>query len=499
VAILEDDRLAELLVDRPEIDRTVGNIYLGKVEAVLPGMQAAFVNIGTEKSGFLHASDLVEDEDEDDEENGNGNRGRGRRDARKVPRIQDQVQRGQQMLVQVTKEPISTKGPRVTAQISLAGRFLVYMPEASRIGVSRKIGAREERVRLRRMVKKFLPEDVGGVIVRTVAEDLTEELVKRDLKSLLTLWQKIKRKANFVQRNAPAVVHKEASLTSAIIRDLVGDRLDRLLVDSRPLYKEIHRYLQRVHPEFRDKVEAYNDSVPLFDKFNIEGEIESLFRRRVDLPSGGYLIIEPTEALVSIDVNTGSYTGRKDHEKTILRTNLDAAPEIGRQLRLRDVGGIIVIDFIDMEVQANRDKVLQELRQVLARDRARTRAFEVSDLGLIEMTRQRVRPSLYDSMTSVCPDCGGAGSVFRPQIVARRVERTLRRVAREKKERGVTLSLHPEVALYLLEEEPEFLKEIRRGNRLDVNIRDNPVIPVDDFRIISEPAGRDVTKEYEVV
>jgi ribonuclease G len=237
----------------------------------------------------------------------------------------------------------------------------------------------------------------------------------------------------------------------------------------------------------------------LFDKFNIEGEIESLFRRRVDLPSGGYLIIEQTEALVSIDVNTGSYTGRKDHEKTILHTNLDAAPEIGRQLRLRDVGGIIVIDFIDMDVQANRDKVLQELRHVLSRDRARTRAFEVSELGLIEMTRQRVRPSLYDSMTGVCPDCGGAGSVFRPQVVARQVERTLRRVAREQKERAVTVRVHPEVALYLLEEEPTFLKEIRKGNRLDVNIRDNPVLPLDDFRIISEPAGREVTKEYEVV
>jgi len=519
VAILEDDRLVELLVDQPEIDRTVGNIYLGKVEAVLPGMQAAFVNIGTEKSGFLHASDLVESDEDDDDEaagagNGNGNggnndggnnhggndhKGRGRRDSRKIPKIQDQLQRGQQLLVQVTKEPIGTKGPRVTAQVSLAGRFLVYMPVASRIGVSRKIASREERTRLRRMVRKFLPKDVGGVIVRTAAKDLTEDLVKRDLKSLLSLWKKINRKATFVQRNAPALVHREASLTSGIIRDVLTDKIDQILVDSRELYKEIHRYLRRVHPEFRDKVKAYNDGEPLFDRFHIEGEIESLFRHRVDLPSGGYLIIEPTEALVSIDVNTGSYTGRKDHEKTILRTNLDAAREIGRQLRLRDVGGIIVIDFIDMDNQVNRDKVLRELRQVLSRDRARTRAFSVSELGLIEMTRQRVRPSLYDSMTAVCPNCSGAGSVFRPQIVARRVERALNRVAAEKKERGVTISLHPEVALYLLEEEPRFLKNVKRGKRLDLAIRDNPVIAVDDFRIVSEPSGRDVTKEYEVV
>ncbi len=497
MAILEDDRLVELLVDFPEIDRTVGNIYLGKVEAVLPGMQAAFVSIGTEKSGFLHASDLVEDEDDDDE-NGNGSGGRRRRESRKIPRIQDQVERGQQILVQVTKEPIGTKGPRVTAQISLAGRFLVYMPEASRIGVSRKIGARDERVRLRRMVKKILPKDVGGVIIRTVAQDLTEDLVKRDLKALLALWKKIKRKAHFVQRNAPALVHSEASLTSGIIRDVLSDKVDRILVDSRALYKEIHRYLQRVHPEFRDKVKAYNEPEPLFEKFDIEGEIESLFQQRVDLPSGGYLIIEPTEALVSIDVNTGSYTGRKNHENTILRTNMDAAREIGRQLRLRDVGGIIVIDFIDMDDQANRDKVFRELRQVLGSDRARTRAFEVSELGLIEMTRQRVRPSLYDSMTAVCPNCSGAGSVFRPQIVARKVERTLKRVVREKKERNITVNLHPEVAIYLLEEEPGFLKGLRKGNRMDIKIRDNPVVPLDGFRIISEPAGRDVTEEYEV-
>jgi len=494
VAILEDSRLVELLVDRPEIRRTVGNIYLGKVEAVLPGMQAAFVNLGLDKAAFLHASDLVEPEDEDEENNG----GRRRRGPRRAPNIQDHVKRGENLLVQVTKEPIGTKGPRVTAQVSLAGRFLVYMPLASKVGVSRKIESREERWRLRQMVRKFFPPDAGGVIVRTVAEDLTEDLVRRELKSLLAQWKKIKRKAHFSRLRAPALVHREESLTSGLIRDVFSDKVDRLLVDSRQVHREIHRYLQQVHPEMRDRVKFYSEPTPLFDKFEIEEEIRLLFQQRVSLPTGGYLIVEPTEALVSIDVNTGSYTGRKDHEKTILKTNLEACREIARQLRLRDVGGIIVIDFIDMESQENRDRVLHELRSHLGRDRARTRAFEVSELGLIEMTRQRVRPSLYDSMTEPCPDCGGSGSVFRPAVVARRLERSLRRVAHQKKERRMTVRLHPEVALYLLEEEPDFVRELQEDTGVQLEIRDDPVTAMDAFRLVAEPAGRDVTGEYEV-
>jgi ribonuclease G len=498
VAILEDERLVELLVDRPELDRTVGNIYLGKVEAVLPGMQAAFVDIGAEKSAFLHASDLVEPEDEDDENNGGQGRRRKGRNSRRIPNIQDHLERGQNLLVQVTKEPIGTKGPRVTAQVSLAGRFLVYMPLASKVGVSRKIESREKRWRLKRMVRSVLPEKAGGVIIRTVAEDLTEDHLKRELKSLLGLWKKIERKAHFVRLKAPHLVQREASLTSGIIRDLFSAKVDRLLVDSKEIHRDISRYLSQVHPELKKRVKFHRKSTPLFDQFDIEEEIRVLFERRVNLPSGGYVIIEPTEALVSIDVNTGSYTGKKDHEKTILRTNLDAAREIARQLRLRDVGGIIVIDFIDMESQANRDKVLHELRTHLGRDRARTRAFQVSEIGLIEMTRQRVRPALWDSMTVPCAECGGTGSVFRPEVVARRLERSLRRAAHGNKERKMTVQLHPEVALYLMEQEPKFLDEVRRATKLDLEIRDNPTTQMDQFRLLAQPAGRDVTGEYEV-
>jgi len=492
VALLEDDRLVELLVDRPELQRSVGNIYRGKVDAVLPGIQAAFVDIGTEKSAFLHASDLIEpDEDEIDDEDKDNGKKRG-----KLPNIQDHVKRGETLLVQVTKEPISTKGPRVTTQISLPGRFLVFMPYASKVGVSRKIDSREERARLRQMMSGLLPKDAGGVIVRTVAEDITADDLKRELKSLLALWKKIKRKAHFVR--PPALVQREASLTSGIIRDLFSEKVDRLTVDSSDLHDEIHRYLEEVEPDLIERLTLYKDKVPLFDKFEIEAEIANLYKRRVDLPTGGYVIIEATEALVSIDVNTGRYTGKKDPEKTILKTNLEAAREITRQLRLRDIGGIIVIDFIDMESQGNRDKILQEMRTHLGRDRARTRAFEVSDLGLIEMTRQRVRPSLWQSMTNACPSCSGTGRVFRPEVVVGRLERTLRRVAHGNKEQQVVIRLHPEVALFLLEQEPNFLKTLRKAVKLDVEVRDDPMIGVDEFRLVSQPAGRDVTEKYLV-
>jgi ribonuclease G len=538
VAILEDDRLVELLVDRPDQRRRVGDIYKGRVEAVLPGIQAAFVDIGLEKSAFLHASDLLEpDEDEDPDEptqvedpteeteapeteeavgepaagdtgerrargrNG-GSRNGGEVRQREVssrhplPDIQDILKKGQTLLVQVTKEPISTKGCRVTAQISLPGRFLVYMPAASKVGVSRKIDSREQRSRLREMVTRLLPRDEGGVIVRTVAEGVTEDHFKREIDSLIGLWKKVQRKETFVR--APSLVHRETSLTRGIIRDVFSAKVDALHVDSKEHHHEIEQYLKQIDPELLSRVFLYNEATPLFEKFDIESEIRDLFKARCELPTGGSLIIQPTEALVSIDVNTGRYTGRKDPEKTILRTNIEAAREIARQLRLRDIGGIIVCDFIDMETRANREKVLQELRNHLSRDRARTKALAVSDLGLVEMTRQRVRPSLLQGMTTDCPTCSGSGRVFRPEVVARRLERSLKRVGLDRKERQLAVRLHPEVALYLLEEEPKLLKSIARETGVDLELRDDPMMRLDEFRLMSRPAGRDVTEIYAV-
>jgi ribonuclease G len=537
VAILEDDRLVELLVDRADHRRMVGDIYLGRVDAVLPGIQAAFVDIGHEKSAFLHASDLLEpdedeepgEEDEADEQpedpasvgvaepageppagierrkkgrNGDGrpsgeHRQREVSSRRPIPDIGEILKKGQILPVQVTKEPISTKGSRVTAQISLPGRFLVFMPYASRVGVSRKIESREQRAKLREMVSRLLPEDSGGVIVRTVAEGVTEEHFKREIDALLNQWHKIKRKQLYT-RKAPALLQREASLTRGLIRDVFSDKVDALQVDSKEIFNEIEQYLDGVDPELKSRVHRYDEPLPLFDKYEIETEIKSLFKARVDLPTGGSLVIQPTEALVSIDVNTGRYTGKKDPEKTILRTNLEAAREIARQLRLRDLGGIIVCDFIDMESRSNRDRVLQELRAHLGRDRARTKAMAVSDLGLVEMTRQRVRPSLYASMTTECPTCSGSGRVFRPEVVARRLERSLYRVGHERREKALGVRLHPEVALYLLEEEPKLMTTVGKAIGVELEVRDDPMMHLDEFRLMSRPAGRDVTEQYAV-
>ena len=541
LAILEDDRLVELLVDRPDHRRTVGDIYLGRVDAVLPGIQAAFVDIGQEKSAFLHASDLLEPDEDDDEpsdddadeheemdeepseasgeseasasgdeqkawrgrrKRGNGNGGNEPRQRevssrRQLPNIAEILKKGQNLVVQVTKEPISTKGCRVTAQISLPGRFLVYMPFASKVGVSRKIESREERAKLREMVGRLLPPDSGGMIVRTVAEGVTEENFQREVDSLLNLWKKINRKKTFV-RKAPALLQRETSLTRGIIRDLFSWKVDALQVDSKELHHEIEQYLQQVDPDLMQRVHMYTESTPLFDKYDIESEIRDLFKARCELPTGGSIIIQPTEALTSIDVNTGRYTGKKDPEKTILRTNLEASREIARQIRLRDIGGIIVCDLIDMETRANRDRVLQELRTHLGRDRARTKALAVSELGLVEMTRQRVRPSLWHSMTFDCPTCAGTGRVFTPEVVARRLERSLKRAGHEHRERQLTVRLHPEVALYLLEEEPKLLQTLQKLTGLDLELRDDPMIRLDDFRLMSRPAGRDVTQQYAV-
>ena len=662
VAILEDDRLVELLVDRPDHRRIVGDIYYGRVEAVLPGIQAAFVDIGLEKSAFLHASDVLEPDDEHDpdeepatseypvvtaepsareaeelplasdeaesstgpeesapaegegqQQQGGGGQRRSRRRRRRrrgngatgtegenegtpestpieeeirseaeavpspeataelepevetgssgepaadsneapvgpeaqprpsqrrdkeqrrqrgrgngpqqqpaqqrerngggapaprqrevsrrgaIPNIADLVKKGDTFLVQVTKEPISTKGCRVTKVISLPGRFLVYMPYASKVGVSRKIESREQRSKLRDMVSRLLPKDQGGVIVRTVAEGTTEDHFKREIDSLLNLWKKINKKMRFVR--APALIQRETSLTRGIIRDLFSAKVDGLWCDSKELHHEIEQYLEQVDPELKQRVHLYSEAQPLFEKFDIEREIKDLFKPRCELPNGGSIVIQPTEALVSIDVNTGRYTGKKDPEKTILRTNLEAAREIARQLRLRDIGGIIVCDFIDMETRQNRERVLNELRAHLSRDRARTKAYAVSELGLIEMTRQRVRPSLWQSMTTECTTCSGTGRVFRPEVVARRLERSLKRAGYEHRDRQLAVRLHPEVALYLLEEEPKLVQSLGRQIGIDLEVRDDPMMRLDEFRLMSRPAGRDVTELYAV-
>lgn len=502
VAIVEDEQLVELLIDREEDERHVGDIYKGVVTAVLPGMQSAFVDIGMEKSGFLHVSDLAGSalhlEDEDDlngDDGGNGGRGRSRRRRRRGrgrrrdngPPIQHQLKRGQEIIVQVTKEAISTKGPRLTGQVSLPGRFLVFLPGIDHIGVSRKIDDRGERSRLRKILADVKPSE-GGVIVRTAGEETGRPEFEREVRGLVSTWRKVINKSQRSQ--APALLHQEAELTSGLIRDIFSDRVDQLIVDDRALYHRVRRYLKKVSPSLLNRVKLYNDRIPIFDAMGIEPQIEVALKRTVPLKSGGSIVIEPTEALVSIDVNTGRYTGKKDPEATILRTNLDAAREIARQLRLRDIGGIIVCDFIDMDLPANRKKVLHELKSWLGRDRAKTKAFEVSELGLIEMTRQRRRPSLWQSATERCEECDGTGRVFTHSTISRTIERLLRRVGLDGREKSVQVRVHPAVALYLIEEENQTLDRLRKSYGIKIEVRDDPLLHVDEVNLLALPSQR---------
>jgi len=494
VAILEDHQLVEILVERGEGGRIVGDIYKGVVGAVLPGMQAAFVDIGMEKSAFLHVSDmrdvtaefaeLLGDESFEVEE--------GQRMASPNAPIQDLLQKGQEILVQVTKEPISTKGPRVTTQISLPGRFLVLVPFSGSIGVSRKIEKSPERDRLKEIAREIRPP-WGGLIVRTAAEGASKRQIKRDLKYLVKMWKRTNSTAE--TRRAPALIQREMGLTAGLVRDIFTSDVDRLVVDSRRGYREIVGYLRSVAPELKSRVEYYRDSTPIFDAYDIEGEIEKSLRRKVYFKKGGYIVIDHTEALTSIDVNTGRYTGKKDQEETILKTNLGAAREIGRQLRLRDIGGIIVIDFIDMASDANRQKVVQELKKVLARDRARSKVYPVSELGLVQMTRQRVRPSLLHQYTDACPCCEGTGKVLSTDSILLLIERAVRRVASTTREKKFELQVSPDIALYIVTEAGERLKRLEKDIRRSIEVTDQAELGREEFRILSAKTGRELVSE----
>jgi len=494
IAILEDGDLVELRVERAEQRRSVGDIYKGRVNAVLPGMQSAFVDLGLAKTGFLHASDLAESlaalEDLSDVEEAAERGGRRRRAA--APRIEDHLKKGQEVLVQITKESIGTKGPRITQQVSLPGRFCVLMPGVDHVGVSRRIEDRAERQRIKAIIQDLKPKGVG-LIARTAGEGKGDPEFAADVKHLSKLWQKVDRKAAGV--HAPALVHRELEMTAGLIRDLFTDDVDEVVIDDKDSFAEIQAYLKSVSPELRERVKLYKGTAPIFDHYAIEPQIEKTFERKVWLKKGGYICIDHAEALVAIDVNTGRFTGKKNQEETIFRANLEAAREIPHQLRLRDIGGIIVIDFIDMEVEANKRAVLDELRTQLRQDRARTRAFAVSDLGLVEMTRQRERSSLLHYYTEDCPHCGGLGKVASPETMLARLERAMRRVASMGGERRITVKVAPEIALFFVEQEARRFTELEKRFRIQVDLKDDPQLRRGEMKVFAAGGKRDLTKE----
>ena len=493
IAVLEDTKLVELFVERADDRRLVGDIFKGKVNAVLPGIQAAFLEIGLPKTAFLHSSDMLESmldfEMFDIDEPTGGER-------RPEPQsIENYLQKGQEVLVQVIKEPIGTKGPKVSGRLSLPGRYLVLMPGLNHIGVSRKITDREERQRLKQILHELKPNH-AGLICRTAAEGRSRKEAEADVKYLVDLWKEIEERA--AEMEAPALIHREMEMTTGLIRDLFTEEIDRLVIDNKEAYKQILTYLKAFSPELKGRIKLYKGDGPVFDEYGIEAEIEKSLERKVWLKKGGYLVIDHTEALVSIDINTGRFTGKKSQEETILKTNLEAADEVARQLRLRDMGGIIVIDFIDMEQESSKRQVLDTLRAALRKDRARTKVYGLSELGLVEMTRQRERPSLVHYFSEDCPTCGGSGKILSGNSVAMRVDRFLRRIAAHSKEKNVQLRLHPDAATHLFDVRAERLEELEKELGLKVDVREDPRLRRDDVRIIFPRLQKDVTYEFGV-
>lgn len=491
VAILEDSQLVEFLVERPEQRRIVGDVFKGKVTAVLPGIQAAFLDIGLEKGAFLHVSDLNPDPEEFGlEDDGGDNRSR-RSGPPRIP-IEDQVKKGDELLVQVMKEPIGTKGPRVTAQVSLPGRFVVLMPGMDHIGVSRKIEERSERTRLRKIIQACRPEGCG-LITRTVGSGEPDEAFEKDIGYLHETWLRIQRDSE--KMAAPALIHRDKSITTALIRDVFSDSFDRVIVDTEEEYDAILEYVDSISADLGDRVELYEDEVPIYDSFNIEPEIEKTLHRKVWMKKGGYLCIDQAEALIAIDINTGRYKGKSDQEETIFRCNLEAAREIPRQLRLRDIGGLVVIDFIDMGSEENKAAVLEELRRHLRKDRARTKTFPVSDLGLVEMTRQRVGPAMSSYYSVGCPQCQGTGRILSDDTLLAKVERIVRRVGRNTMLPRVEIRVHPLRAEFLVGAGLDRIAALEDRYDVAVDVRQDRKLEYDELKV-HDDKGKDVTDRF---
>jgi ribonuclease G len=531
IAILEDGKLAELFVETPEKERMVGDIYLGKVAKVMPGIRAAFIDVGLQQDAFLHFSDIGSSlseynamfEEEDDEEGhsssntstvavgaargGNGagvatappvegrrggpsNGGRqseGRREA------EINLQKGQDILVQITKEPVGKKGVRVTSEISLPGRFLVLLPFDGKIGVSKKLTDFKEKRRLRRVVRSMLPAGFGAII-RTVADGKEDRLIREDLDELLRVWRNLEKAVK--TETPPALVYKDLTTTSSVIRDLFGDKVEHVAVDDKKLYKEIRAYLQWLSPDMLDRLEYYRGKEPVFDKHGVEKDIQTLMSKKVWLKSGGYIFIEKTEAMTVIDVNSGRYAAKREQELNSLRTDMEAAREICRQLRLRDIGGIIVIDFIDLEDEKNKKKVYDEMKKELKKDRAKVTALPLTEFGLMQMTRQRIRQNVQLSFTEACPTCGGTGLVQSKRTTINQIERWIRRFKSESREFRLELKVNPNVGAYLTHGTISRLTKIMFKFFVKIKLVQDPSLPMDEFQFRSIKQQKDITDQY---
>jgi ribonuclease G len=482
VALVENGSISEFHIERKRERGIVGNIYKGKIVRVLPGMQAAFVDISHERAGFLHASDVYNFEEdfavyEDDSDDRQLARGRGRQRSE----IQDSLDVNQEILIQVAKEPMGTKGARLTSHISLPGRYVVFMPTVSHVGISKRIESERERKRLRKIVEAHRPEGTG-FIVRTVSANVSEKELVHDMQSLIQLWSEVLDKQSRVK--APYLLYEESDLIIRAVRDLVGVNLDAIVLDSPQDKERIEEFVRRYIPNFQGEIRLFAEPEPIFDAYGIESEIRSALHRRVDLKSGGSLVIDRAEALTAIDVNTGKFVGRgTSHEETILRTNLEAVDEVVYQLKLRNLGGIIIIDFIDMEDVRNRDRVYRALEEALKKDRATTNALAISEFGLVEMTRKRTRESIDQYLCEPCPTCDSAGIIKSRETVAYDIIRQLRRVGYRYPEAVIQVEAHPLVVEYLRGAERKGVKECEDRLAKEVRFKGMSNYGVDQFKV----------------
>jgi len=526
VAILEDDQVVEIFIERENQRGVVGNIYKGRVSKVLPGMQSSFIDIGLERDAFLYVTEVINTVEEfeklagDDDDTpafagadraaGSGEaapdgagpdaqpskvperRGRDReRDReREQPqaKIEDLLKEGQEILVQVVKEPLGTKGARLTSHVTMPGRFLVFMPTVDHVGVSRKIESREERARLRGIVKKFREEHgfVGGVIIRTAASGRSEADIVSDLSYFHEIWTSVRQKME--NRRPPAVLFQEQSLVTKLLRDMLTDDYTAIRLDDEAEYRRVTQLVERIMPALLPRVKMYTKEYPIFDEYGIQAEIDKALRPKVWLKSGGYLVINQTEALVAIDVNTGRYVGKKSSgrlEDTIVKTNLEAVKEIVRQIRLRDLGGIIVLDLIDMEEKKNRQRVFQEVEKELRKDRSPSKALQVSDFGLVIVTRKRVKQSLERQLTEPCPYCSGSGSIKSSATICFEILTELKRIGRDLDGQGVLLRVNPDIARALKEEESAVLRELQHELGRPVTIRPDAHLHHEQFDVMA--------------
>jgi ribonuclease G len=479
LALLEDRVLAELYIERTKDRGIVGNIYKGKVVKVLPGMQAAFVDIGLEKAAFLYVTDVYGGMEDYEEMGFQGEEITTYFNP--SSQIEDLLSEGQEVLVQVSKEPLGTKGTRITSHITLPGRYLVFMPTFDHVGISRRIKDEKERKRLREVVQAIKPPP-GGFIVRTASEGAEPDEIRNDMEFLLRLWNNIQKKKE--SSTAPSLIHSDLTMVLRVIRDILSPQVNRTIIDSREEYENIISFINTYMPKQKYEITLYENKEPIFDAYGIEMEIDKILGRKIWLKSGGYIVIDMPEALVAIDVNTGRYVGKRNVADTILKTNLEAAKEIAYQLRLRNIGGIIIIDFIDMEREGDREKVYQALGDAIKKDRQKTTIFKISELGLVEMTRKRTRENISRVLGEPCSYCEGAGLIKSKTTVCYDILREIERTSSELGGHNIMVEVNPEVADLLYEDERAGVEELERKLKKKIVIKGRPGFHQEQFTII---------------